>query len=76
MATTEPHPCPGKCGAQVPHHQLACKPCWARLPKPLRDDVNDAYRNRRRDGAMPHLRAVSAAYGWYRANPAQSREAS
>jgi hypothetical protein len=66
---TRTHACPGGCGAQVPHHQLACKPCWFRLPKPLRDDVNDAYRNRRRDGALPHLRAIREASRWYRANP-------
>jgi hypothetical protein len=70
--TERTHPCPGKCGADVPQHQLACKPCWFRLPKPLRDGVNDAYRNKRRDGALPHLRAVSKAYGWYRANPAEA----
>ncbi|MFL6113656.1 MAG: hypothetical protein ACJ786_20195 [Catenulispora sp.] len=69
MPAPEPHPCPGSCGVVVPHHQLACSPCWCRLPKPLRDDVNDAYRNRRRDGALLHMRAVSKAYDWYRANP-------
>lgn len=65
------HLCPGKCGAEVPNRQLACKPCWFRLPKPLRDDVNSAYRNRRRDGPLLHLRAISKAYHWYSDNPAQ-----
>jgi hypothetical protein len=62
------HPCPGGCRAEIPHHQLSCKPCWFRLPKPLRDDVNSAYRKRRAE-PLGHARAVSAASRWYRANP-------
>lgn len=61
------HACPGRCGAQVPYAQLACKPCWGRLPKPLKDDINAAYRQRRSD-PLAHLRAVGAAGNWYRAN--------
>lgn len=62
------HACPGRCGAQVSRSQLSCKPCWFRLPKPLRDDVNAAYRKRRAD-PMGHMRTIAAASQWYRANP-------
>lgn len=62
------HPCPGGCGVLVPYVQLACKPCWSRLPKPLRDDVTGAYRLRRAE-PLRHVRAVSQASRWYRANP-------
>ena len=69
MAT---HDCPGGCGAQVPHHQLACKPCWFRLPKPLRDDVNIGYRRRATDAAVSHRRALRDAFAWYRGNPREA----
>lgn len=62
------HPCPGGCGAAVARAQLSCKPCWFRLPKPLRDDVNAAYRKRRAE-PLVHMRAIAAASQWYRANP-------
>lgn len=61
------HACPGRCGAQVPYAQLACKPCWVRLPKPLKDDINAAYLRRRHE-PLAHLRAVQAARDWYQAN--------
>lgn len=63
------HGCPGDCGARVPRHQLACKPCWYRLPKPLRDAVNGAYRHRQQNPAA-HRSALAAAMDWYRRNPA------
>lgn len=65
------HPCPGGCGADVPHHQLACKPDWFRLPKPLRDEINAAY-PRRRANPLRHTRAIAEASRWYRANPRQT----
>jgi hypothetical protein len=65
---TATHPCPGGCGAEVPQHQLACKPDWFRLPKPLRDEIGAAYA-RRRANPMRHLRALGEASKWYRANP-------
>jgi hypothetical protein len=61
------HGCPG-CGAPVARHQLACKPDWYRLPKPLRDAINSAYRHRERNPAA-HRAALGAAMRWYRANP-------
>lgn len=64
----ETHDCPGGCGTQVPRHHLACRPCWFRLPAPLRDDVNAGWRSRRADPAK-HRRALRAASIWYRANP-------
>lgn len=66
--TAPTHGCPGDCGAQVPRHRLACPPCWYRLPAPLRDEVNAAYRARRSDPRR-HSLALRAALGWYRANP-------
>lgn len=62
------HECPGGCGLQVARHMLSCKPCWYRLPAPLRDDVNFAYRHR---SANPgeHRKALTAAFAWYRDNP-------
>jgi hypothetical protein len=65
------HACPGGCGAQVPYGQLSCKPDWFRLPKPIRDEINTAYRHRRTDPGR-HLRAIRDAGRWYRANPRES----
>jgi hypothetical protein len=66
---SDTHGCPGDCGAQVPRHQLACKPCWFRLPKPYRDAVNDGYRHRMTN-PRPHRQALRDAMLWYRDNPA------
>lgn len=42
MAT---HCCPAPgCDVQVPRHQLACRTHWFTIPKPLRDELNHAYR--------------------------------
>jgi hypothetical protein len=68
------HDCPGRCGNQVARHQLACKPCWFRLPKVYRDDVNAAYRGRARDPGR-HRRAMQQAFAWYRDNPEVHRHA-
>lgn len=65
---SDTHDCPGGCGAQVPRHQLACKPCWFRLPKPIRDDINAGYRKRTADPG-PHRRAMRVAFLWYSDNP-------
>lgn len=62
------HGCPGDCGAQVQRSQLACKPCWFRLPTPLRNAINSAYRHRQTNPAG-HRAALSAAMRWYRDNP-------
>lgn len=66
MAT---HECPGGCGSRVISVQLACRSCWFRLPKELRDEVNASYRSRTRD-RMRHASAILQAGRWYRANPA------
>ena len=58
-----PHDCPGGCGAPIPYHLLACRADWYRLPADLREPFG-----RHRIGTLAHLRAVSAAYAWYRAN--------
>lgn len=62
------HGCPGDCGALVPRRQLACKPCWFRLPAPLRNAINLAYRHRQQNPTA-HRAALGAAMRWYRANP-------
>lgn len=63
------HDCPGGCGTQVPYHQLACKLCWGRLPRVLRDDINDQWRLRRLRRPNRHAQAIRAASLWYRRNP-------
>lgn len=68
------HTCPGCDAPGVPHHQLACKPCWFRLPSPLRNAVNGSYRQRS-SNPTPHRAALSAAMRWYRANPLETRDA-
>ena len=59
------HACPGGCGAPVPYARLSCNACWARLPRPLKDEIRAAYARRGTD-PMRHVRAVSAARSWYR----------
>jgi hypothetical protein len=45
MATL--HTCPGVgCTEQVDRERLACRRHWYSLPKPLRDRIWSAYRNR------------------------------
>lgn len=60
------HTCPGCKSVQVPRHKLACRPCWYRLPRALRQRINDAYR---RDSAA-HRGALREAFDWYRDHPA------
>lgn len=62
------HGCPG-CGEMVPRRLLSCRICWARLPEPLRDKVNHAYKMRQ-SAPLTHLRAIAEASQWYRDNPA------
>jgi len=59
------HTCPGQCGTQVPYRLLACKPCWWRLPKPLRNALNTSHRK----GGPAHRGALQAALRWYANNP-------
>lgn len=66
--TDDTHGCPGDCGARVPKHQLACKPCWFRLPKPLQRALNQAFQRRGQNPAA-HRAALAAALDWYRRNP-------
>lgn len=69
MPRTDTHPCPGGCGTEVTRERLSCLIDWARLPKPLRDEITAAYRQRFRGGALRHAVALSEAFKWYRANP-------
>jgi hypothetical protein len=62
------HTCPGCKAPNVPQHQLSCKPCWFRLPAPLRAATNAAY-HRRLANPAPHRAALAAAMRWYRENP-------
>lgn len=62
------HACPGGCDAQVPRHQLACKPCWFRLPADLRNAVNGTFYHRQAD-PRAHRAALVAATTWYREHP-------
>lgn len=63
------HACPGKCGAQIPRHRLACNVDWSRLPAKIRLQVTSNYRR----NPDAHFAAVRDAVEWYAANP---REAS
>lgn len=67
------HTCPGRCGTQVPHHHLACRPCWFRLPQPMRDTIKSTSGYRRSKAA--HRRALQDAIQWYQANPLPERNA-
>lgn len=60
-----PHDCPGCDRPGIPRSLLACKRCWARLPKVQRDVINESYRL----GDSPrHSEAIAVAMAWYRAN--------
>lgn len=59
------HDCPGCKKRAVPRHQLSCKPCWYRLPKDLRDRLNNAFHRDPGD----HLAAMTACLNWYDDNP-------
>ncbi len=71
--TAPTHTCPCGCGARIPHHRLACRTGWRRLPQHLRDRVNEAYLSRATNPVAPRL-ALQAALVWYRDNrPAGTR---
>lgn len=74
MTAEQRHGCPGDCGETVARHQLACRRCWFRLPKPLRDRIDGAYRARRSapfDAARirAHRQLLVEATTWYRDHP-------
>lgn len=64
-ATREPgtHECPG-CGKPVLDHLLACRGCWAHLPRPAREAV---VRGWSRDPLVA-ANALVAAVTWWRAH--------
>lgn len=64
------HTCPGCSKREVPRHQLSCRPCWYRLPKNLRDDLNNAYH---RGTPEDHAAAMRACLDWYRDNPPKAK---
>ncbi len=58
------HQCPG-CGKPgIPRQTFACKSCWYRLPKQLRDDINFGWRRDR----ILHLEAMADSMSWYADN--------
>lgn len=63
------HTCPyPNCKTPVSVSQLACRPHWFQLPKPLREDVWFAWRRklaRDPDGDAAHRRALAAAVDWW-----------
>lgn len=71
------HDCPGHCGRRVARHQLACQGCWRRLPQPMRQRLDEAYRAQRRTPTSArvseHRKALAAALDWYRDNPPARR---
>lgn len=63
------HTCPGRCEREVANHMFACPPCWSRLPRDLRQPINDNYLRDPR----AHMLAMADAQRWYRENPAVAR---
>ena len=62
------HECPAPgCTAPVPFHQLACRKDWYRLPRSLRNALNDAYHGAGQ-GSDEHTVAMRACLTWYREN--------
>lgn len=59
------HPCPAGCGAVVLNHRFACRPCWYRLPRDLREPITATYRV----DPDAHHHAMSDAVRWYADNP-------
>lgn len=58
------HTCPEpRCEIQVPSNQLACRPHWYSIPKPLRDELWAAYREDGQ-GSERHLAAVDACVAY------------
>lgn len=56
------HECPATgCTRRVGIHMLMCRPHWFMVPKPLRDDVRDAYAGGMGAGSVEHVNAVRAA---------------
>lgn len=49
------------CDAQTATGQLACKPHWFALPKPLRDAIWSTWRKRERDGLGAYAKNVIEA---------------
>jgi len=62
-------PCPAGCGRQKQSGLFACRTCWFRLPKDLRDPINHTWRSGDLDG---WLAASEDALRWYLDNPATS----
>jgi len=57
------HACPGGCGrAGIPSYQLACRGCWYRLPRDLRERINHAWRH----SASAHLAARAEAVSYWK----------
>jgi hypothetical protein len=63
------HDCPGCGDVSIPSGQVACRPCWYRLPKSIRDQIWDIP-----VGTFGHLRAVARAHTWYRENPKEAKQ--
>lgn len=64
--TTPTHACPGCKVDGVKQTEFACRRCWFRLPKPLRDALWDAYR---RGSVTAHSEAMAACTRWYEDHP-------
>jgi hypothetical protein len=56
------HECPaGRCTRRVGAHMLMCRPHWFMVPKPLRDDVWNAWAGGMGAGSPEHRDAIMAA---------------
>lgn len=62
------HECPGG-SHRVGSDQLACRVCWFKLPKDLRNEIWTAWRHRvGPEGYKRHADAIQRAVGWFKAN--------
>lgn len=59
--------CPGGCGREnVPSHLVACRRCWFRLPKSLRNTVWNALYS---GDLKVHVSALADVMEWYQTHP-------
>lgn len=65
MATTT-HACPGGCGTQVDRTRYACRPCWFRVPKDMRQAIYAAWHA---SDHSAHRAAMADAKVWLDAHP-------
>lgn len=60
--TSPPRTCPGPdCGRTIKRGMFACKPCWFKIPKEIRNEIWATYRALQRDLSRPRVEAYREA---------------